>query len=57
VARENAVAAIWPAAPPRFSTVNGWPRFACSRSLNTRPSRSVAPPAANGTSTRTGPLG
>jgi len=55
--RENAVAAIWPAAPPRFSTVNGCPRLAWSRSLNTRARMSVAPPAANGTITFTGAEG
>ena len=55
--RATAVAAIWPAAPPRFSTVNGWPRFCARRSENTRARMSVAPPAPNGTTTLTGAAG
>src|SRR6476659_4279125 len=55
--RATAVAAIWPAAPPRFSVVNGWPRHRCNWSANTRARTSVAPPAPNGTTTLTGPAG
>ena len=52
--RATAAAAIWPAAPPRFSSVKGWPRFSARRLEKTRPRISVAPPAPNGTTTLTG---
>ena len=55
--RATAAAAICPAAPPRFSTVNDWPRPCCKRSEKTRARMSVAPPAPNGTTTFTGPDG
>src|SRR5882762_2932475 len=43
-----------PEAPGRFSTTTGWPRRAPSRSVTARALVSVTPPAAKGTTNRTG---
>src|SRR5258708_8804049 len=43
-----------PEAPGRFSTTTGWPRRAPSRSATVRALVSVTPPAAKGTTSRTG---
>src|SRR5262245_36951060 len=37
-------AAIMPPAPSRFSTITGWPRFACNRSVSARATVSEALP-------------
>ena len=56
-ARATAVAPSVVPAPPRFSTMNGWPSR-CSMPLATkRVSASVPPPAGNGTTIFTGRLG
>src|SRR5688572_17738926 len=48
---------ISPAAPPRLSTTNCWPRYSESLFENTRAVMSLPPPGANGTMTRTGLVG
>ncbi len=40
-----------PPAPVTFSAITGWPSEVFMRSLTTRATMSVAPPAANGTIT------
>src|SRR5690242_10357431 len=46
-----------PPAPPRFSTITGWPRLAPRRSATMRPRMSVGPPGGNGRMSRMGLLG
>src|SRR5580700_5565194 len=46
-----------PPAPPTFSTTTCWPRISLTRCAITRPSTSVGPPAANGTTMVTGRVG
>src|SRR5882672_4811589 len=46
-----------PAAPARFSTMICWPRSSPRRGWRMRPTKSDAPPGANGMITRTGRLG
>src|SRR5690242_6927495 len=46
-----------PAAPPRLSTTNCWPRASESFCENWRAEMSLPPPGANGTMTRTGLVG
>ncbi|SPA54889.1 Tripartite tricarboxylate transporter family receptor domain protein (fragment) [Cupriavidus taiwanensis] len=44
-------------APGLFSTTTGWPSFSPRPTASRRPSTSVAPPAANGTTSRSGRSG
>jgi hypothetical protein len=46
-----------PPAPPTFSMITCWPRTSESRRPTMRPSTSVPPPAANGTTMVSGRLG
>ncbi|MNT02989.1 hypothetical protein D3C72_1375050 [compost metagenome] len=50
-------AAIAPPAPPRFSTMTGWPNCRPSGALRLRATTSDSPPAGNGTSSVTGRSG
>ena len=46
-----------PPAPPRFSTITGWPIWVDTCSITARATMSTALPAVNGTITRTGLVG
>src|SRR5215470_9292059 len=50
----TSVAPLLPPAPPTFSTSTGWPIRGASFSASRREITSVVPPAANGTTMRTG---
>src|SRR5690606_30602718 len=56
-ARATACAPMFPLAPERFSTTNGWPSRCCNRSARRRASVSVPPPGGNVTTSVTGPAG
>ena len=57
VARATSAVASVPPAPGRFSTTNDWPHASLNFCANTRPSVSLPPPVANGTTTRVGLAG
>jgi hypothetical protein len=46
-----------PFAPGRLSMITGWPRIGCIAVASARETTSVAPPAFQGTTMRTGPSG
>ena len=48
---------IMPFAPPRLSTITDWPRSSLNLRDKWRAVMSVGPPAAKGTTTRTGAFG
>ena len=50
----TSVAPVLPPAPPTFSISTGWPSKGASFSARSRAITSVVPPAANGTTMRTG---
>ena len=52
-----AAAAIWLLAPGLFSTITCWPQASVKRCASVRPSASVTPPGAAGTTIVTGLVG